>query len=541
VDLEQYRKDTKRLVRDCNAGDRQALARAEDALGARARERFLLSDAQHVVALERGYRSWSEMKRSLEAAAPERPVVRIGRQPVSDYELRAEQLITEAAKSEEQALRRIRAHVPRLRGFGGGALARRDAQLVIAREYGFQSWRELVRTVERVTAEHQGQREGSPDVRAALTAIEQGDVERLDQLLNEHPALAGACHNGAWNSLLEAVAQPDVFGTHLGLELGVDRPVVELLISRTGDLDGPLNLAACFNRRRLVELLLEAGADPCPSPQLGLTPLETALYHGSREAAELLAERGISPLALWTTAALERIELMQQFFDQNGRLLPTAGEHRPNLADVGWPPGPPPREDSQEILDEALCHAAHNGRESAAAWLLDHGANVDGRPYLDLTPLHFAVQFGHASTVRLLLDRGADRTITDRIHTGTPLGWAEMLDHTEITRLLDPSYDESTVETGLEYRPGDPVIVHVVRRERRVFVTDAGAAVERAGRRRGWQEVGRRIDRELVVNVSRHGVISLPVVAAGPGRDAIVQRIGEASLAFYQELLELRS
>lgn len=85
------------------------------------------------------------------------------------------------------------------------------------------------------------------------------------------------------------------------------------------------------------------------------------------------------------------------------------------------------------------------------------------------------------------------------------------------------------------------MIVHVVRRERRVFVTDAGAAVERAGRRRGWQEVGRRIDRELVVTVSRHGVISLPVVATGPGRDAIIQRIGEASLAFYQELLELRS
>lgn len=31
------------------------------------RDRFQLSDAQHVVAVERGYRSWPELKRALEA------------------------------------------------------------------------------------------------------------------------------------------------------------------------------------------------------------------------------------------------------------------------------------------------------------------------------------------------------------------------------------------------------------------------------------------------------------------------------------------
>jgi len=97
----------------------------------------------------------------------------------------------------------------------------------------------------------------------------------------------------------------------------------------------------------------------------------------------------------------------------------------------------------------------------------------------------------------------------------------------------------NAVRSGLEYRAGDPVSVRVVRRERRVTVDDEGGAVDRASRPPGWRTVATRISRELDVNVSRTGVISLPVVDAGPGLTAVVRRIGEASLAFYQELLEL--
>ena len=41
------------------------------------------------------------------------------------------------------------------------------------------------------------------------------------------------------------------------------------------------------------------------------------------------------------------------------------------------------------------------------------------------------------------------------------------------------------------------------------------------------------------MNVGRHGIISLPVVPVGPCEEEIVRRIGAASLALYQELLEL--
>ena len=221
MDLERYRKDAKALLRAFRVDDQQALARATTVLGAQAHRRFRLSDAQHVVAVEHGYRTWPELKRAAEAAQPERPAVRIGLQPVSFYEQRAEELAEGIAAGEEEALRRARAYVPR---------GLEDPRLVVAREYGFETWRELVATVERVRADHEGQREGSPEVIAALEAIRRGDVEGLRVLLDERPDLAGRVHHGAWTTLLEAIAEPDAVGDNLGVRLGVDPRAVELLI-----------------------------------------------------------------------------------------------------------------------------------------------------------------------------------------------------------------------------------------------------------------------------------------------------------------------
>lgn len=64
--MEYHRKQAKALVRAHRAGEREAIERAEAVLGPRARERFLLSDAQHVVARELGHHSWPELVRVVE-------------------------------------------------------------------------------------------------------------------------------------------------------------------------------------------------------------------------------------------------------------------------------------------------------------------------------------------------------------------------------------------------------------------------------------------------------------------------------------------
>lgn len=99
--------------------------------------------------------------------------------------------------------------------------------------------------------------------------------------------------------------------------------------------------------------------------------------------------------------------------------------------------------------------------------------------------------------------------------------------------------EERTVDTGLEYAPGDHVVVRVVRRDHRTTISDDGAAVLRAGRPAGWRDVARAVEDGLVVNVSRSGSVFLPCVPEGPDSDEVVRRIGVASLALYQDLLEL--
>jgi uncharacterized protein (TIRG00374 family) len=98
---------------------------------------------------------------------------------------------------------------------------------------------------------------------------------------------------------------------------------------------------------------------------------------------------------------------------------------------------------------------------------------------------------------------------------------------------------DQIVDTGLRYRPQDPVRVRVVHRDQRTMVTDDAAAIDRAGRPGGWRGTARRLSDEIDVNISRDGAISLPVVRVGPGEQKIVERIARASLTLYQELLDL--
>ena len=69
--MEHHRRQAKALVRAFRAGDKDAVARAERVLGERAASRFVLADAQHVVAREQGLRSWADLLRSSRSSTVE--------------------------------------------------------------------------------------------------------------------------------------------------------------------------------------------------------------------------------------------------------------------------------------------------------------------------------------------------------------------------------------------------------------------------------------------------------------------------------------
>ena len=113
------------------------------------------------------------------------------------------------------------------------------------------------------------------------------------------------------------------------------------------------------------------------------------------------------------------------------------------------------------------------------------------------------------------------------------------LEATVHRRESGPAGGPTAIDCGLEYRPGEAVRVSVARREQRISVSDDGVAIEKAGRPARWRDVADRVERALIVNISRRGAVWLPVVATGPGVETVVRRIAEASLDFYQALLEL--
>ena len=426
---EYHRKAAKDLLRAARAGHADAVGRLREAIGHVPGE-LRLADAQRAIAREHGHSSWAAFRRDIErqSSEPERAVARIGPVAPQRFEERAATLLRESDSGDARARRRLRAHVPRLAELSDFTLGERatiaDARLVIAREHGFTTWRGLVAGLhDESEAWRQARRQPEP-VAAALAAIRAGDAAHLKHLLDSDPELVRA-EVGAGGSLLGEVAEPDVFGSSLRHELGVDRGCVDLLIERGSDLDGPLNLAACFDRLELVEILLAAGARVDARGIHGVTPLETAVYHASRASVDVLAAIELVPDAPWIAAGAGRVERLQRFLDGHGGLIPEAYLNRPNPADIGWLHRLPARDVPQDVLDEALVHAAQNERPEAVAWLVEHGADPNAGPYQGCGALHLAAAFGAIDCVRLLVAAGADIDRRNDFNRDNALGWAQ--------------------------------------------------------------------------------------------------------------------
>ena len=122
----------------------------------------------------------------------------------------------------------------------------------------------------------------------------------------------------------------------------------------------PLHDAVHYNRPQIVEILLDAGADPNVRDINGLTPLAHASKRNNRHMAGILLEHG-------------------------ARIDPA----------YSYAPSP---------LDEALSA----GQEAMAKTLIEKGGDVNVRNTLGETPLFTAAQFGSEEIVRYLIDAGAD-------------------------------------------------------------------------------------------------------------------------------------
>jgi len=357
---------------------------------------------------------------------------------------------------EPDAVRYVARHHPAGPPEAPGSFALSDAQLVLARAYGFGSWprlRAYLRAAAPLsrdpgaldpTVGHEApQSHGSPSAVAALACLTYTDRDeperwaRAARLLDAEPTLV------ARDLVVAAVAgDPDALRTHLATDAAAALreggpfrwpPLLYLVYSRVPQRD-PVASA---------RLLLDAGADPdsgylwqgLPTAFTALTgvfgegesgPARQPRHPQWRALAELLLERGADPN--------DRQALYNRMFnrdDSHLELLLRHGLGRP-ASEIWARRTGEAAETVGEMLARQVGWARGHGFEHRLGLLVAHGL-ADPSVTADLPPahvpdgrtaLHDAAFMDDVDGVRALLASGADPEARDTVHGTRPYEWA---------------------------------------------------------------------------------------------------------------------
>jgi Ankyrin repeats (3 copies) len=351
----------------------------------------------------------------------------------------ARELRSAHAKRQAAAGARIAGHHPRHHGASPEAvldatLSVADAQLVVAREYGFDSWPQLKAHAE-ISSRVAGF-EPHPHFGEALEAFYAGDASRLRAMLAAHPSLVHArtnleppFHYFTGATLLHHVAgnpgdrrlPPNVVElTRVLLEAGAD--VEARTLGRSGgatmgllvtskqasdmDVSGPL-----------MELLLTHGASlDLKKPDA----LDGTLANHAPRAAEKMIELGATP-DIFAAAALGRMDLLRRCFDEEDRLLVRPRRHG-RLMSV------------RDAIGLAMLYAYVRREREAVAFLLEKDGNWNMIGVNNGTALHRAAWDGDLDMVRRLVASGAHIHNRENPFRATPLSWAQ---HNRQTAVFD--------------------------------------------------------------------------------------------------------
>jgi peptide-methionine (S)-S-oxide reductase len=269
--------------------------------------------------------------------------------------------------------------------------------------------------------------------RSAVSAIDAGDVAELERLLAAHPRLVrdrlqapgewlrakvGGALDGFFRQpyLLWFVAEDPVRNGKLPRNIADLTRTIIRMAEREGvdslreQLDYALCLVSwswiareCGVQIELIDVLADAGASLDGNP-------ENALVNGNFDAARHLVARG-ARLTLATALCLDRWDDARSLAQSA-----TAGDKQ-----------------------FALILAALKGKAEALRLLIRVGVDVNAfcpDLYSHATALHHAVYSGSLDAVNVLVEAGADLGITDKVHKGTPLDWAEYGKHADIAAYL---------------------------------------------------------------------------------------------------------
>jgi ankyrin repeat protein len=353
-------------------------------------------------------------------------------------------------KTAKQRLRELRTRNPDTK------LA--DAQLAVAREFGFRSWRALKAEVDRLQASPSAPPISDQDAADFLRAVGAGQIDKVRAMLAAAPQLVNAVG-----------LHPYWGGRPQPLQVSIEtkrRDMFDLLLAAGADVNGsneqyehwsPLMLTFHWEQPDMRRALLERGA------RIGL--IEAMLMEDDARVDQMLRPgksalpaiepNGGSILAFARTPfAIDRLLELGVAHDRKDRWDTTPIQAMSRLGPRGQPlvrhmverglaiePQEYARMGDKDTLaamiaaepaiarsDAVVMGAVDFGHHKLVEWLLTKGANANARSGVGSggTALHSAAWNGDLRMVKLLVDAGADITARDPEHDNTPAGWAKV-------------------------------------------------------------------------------------------------------------------
>ena len=261
-----------------------------------------------------------------------------------------------------------------------------DAQLRVAREHGFPSWRALKEEVDR--------RNADPADRF-LWACHTGDIAAARAVLDAHPNVVNARHSSGSTGLHAALSWPEL------VKLLIDRGA-DVNARDTGDNALPLHFAAGGASIDVVRMLLDAGSDvqgEGDDHKMDVIGWACCMNEARRDVIALLLERGarhniFSAIACNDLDAIRRV-VRGNPAELQRRLSRNEQEQTPVHYVV-------------KAADGLVGGRFRTGEHyQTLALLIELGADVNAKDAKGRTPIEIAMLQGDREAMRLLRDAGA--------------------------------------------------------------------------------------------------------------------------------------
>jgi catechol 2,3-dioxygenase-like lactoylglutathione lyase family enzyme len=323
------------------------------------------------------------------------------------------------------------------------------AQLAVANDYGFPSWRALKARVDALSLDGQ-----------IIAAAKEGRARELDGLLARHPQKITVT-GSQWNRPLLHIAAAE---GHLDCVNVLLRRGFDITTRDKFDNATALHWAAQFGTVEVVERLIDAGADvdgDGDEHEIGVIGWATCFKHVRTEAANYLLARGAKP-TIYSAVSLNRGDLVRKLVSDDPKLLHVRKMSR------------------FEHHRTPLHLAVLKNRPKMVKLLLELGADASAKDSRGYTPLSLATPKTNEAIGAALIAAGADpnERSANRFEKAVPI-----LAVRNMAASIGYYVDKLGFEKKWEW--GDPVDFACVGREQ----VDLFLSFEPQGGPRAWMSI----------------------------------------------------